>query len=819
MRPGSEDRALSLHLPRPARAARGARVRRARPRPRPLTRAAGLGLSCLLALLPVVLAAPHAYAAPHHNAARIAIDRFTPKAAGPKSVVRVSGRIVNTSGKALPSATIRLRYSTSTLPSRSQLKLYANGSAGSVNPQSVAVRHTLPHGIGAKASVRWSLKIPVSRLGLSGPIGVYPVAVDAVDSLGRTLAEQRTFLTYGTKSPAYKPTKVAWLWPIIDRPRRADDKTFMDDSLGRSLADGGRLSRLVAAGERNDQRVPLTWMVDPALLDDADHLSREHQVINGSNHTKTKPADTDATAWLGRLRSAIGTSPLAVTPYGDIDTAAVTRAGLDDDVKPAVHEGARITQRLLKRSVSTDIAWPSQGLADADSMDVMAFAGTRTVVLSQRALPASSQVSYTPDGVTQLPTSDGTVKALLADPTLSDVLGGTQRRSSLVVTEQRFLAETALITAELPNSPRTVVVAPPRRWDPTPGLARALLRDTRSVPWIKPVSATSAKSSSDLDRKLEYTNAEQQNELGHRYLDKVAEIRGRARRFGSIFPDGTSPDQLATFRMESSAWRGSPTRARRLRERVRWAVDRTSRKVDFVNRASVTMGGSEAKIPVTIANDLGYGDGSPQSREANTAKVRVRVTAPDSNGISIGSYDQVRRVGPNSKATLYVPVTARAVTVTNLRLELLAPDGQPINPPVAMKVRVTNIGETASWVTGAALAVLVIAAAVRFLRRRSRADGEPGDDSGTDSGTSAPADGPAATGTDDTAATGTDDTTGTHDAKGPVPGAVKVASGSDVHASAPSTHDDADATDDRSESTPEGTGMSSGNVREQHRHP
>ena len=779
---------------------------RARSRPRPLARAASLGLSCLMVLLPAAAMSPGAaaYAAPHHNPARIAIDRFTPKAAGPKSVIRVSGRIVNTSGQALPSATIRLRYSARTVPSRSQLKLYAGGSPAAVSPQSVAVRQTLPHGIGAKASVRWSLKVPVSRLGLSGTLGVYPIAVDAIDAAGRTLAEQRTFLTYGTKSPTYKPTKVAWLWPIIDRPRRADDDTFMDNSLGRSLTGDGRLSRLVQAGERDHGRVPLTWMVDPALLDDADKLSRAHQVISGSNHTKTKPADADATAWLGRLKSAIGASPLAVTPYGDIDTTAVTRAGLDDDVKPALREGARITQRLLKRSASTGLAWPSQGLADADSMDVMAFAGAHTVVLSQRALPTSTQLSYTPDGVARLPTSNGTVKALLADPTLSDILGGTQRQSSPVVTEQRFLAETALITAELPNSQRTVVVLPPRRWDPAPGLAQALLRDTRSVPWIKPVSATSVKPGPGLDRRLEYTNAEQQNELGRRYLHNVAEIRGRARRFGSIFPDGTSPDQLATFRMESSAWRTSPTRAKRLRGRVRWAVDRTSGKVNFVNRASVTLGGSEAKIPVTIANNLGAGDGSPEDREANTAKVRVRVTAPDSNSISIGSYDPVKRVGPNSKATLYVPVKARAVTVTNLRLELLAPDGKPINPPVAMKVRVTNIGETASWVTGAALGVLVIAAAVRFLRRRSRAGGSDGD-----SGPPAPPDGPTTSGTGDTKSE-----------KGSVPNAVKVASGSDVHASAPATRgDDADHPDDRSPPTPGSTGMSSGNVREQHHHP
>lgn len=759
----------------------------------PITRVLSLGLCGLVVALPAIAVAPRDAVAAA-SATRLSIDAFSPKAAGPKSVIHVTGHLLNSSGAVLSHATVRLRYSPRPLPSRSQLKLYAAKAAGSADPQSIAAQRTLPHGVSAKSSAAWSLKVPVARLGVPNTLGVYPIAVDAVDGTGRTIAEQRTFLTYGTKSAAYKPTRVAWLWPIIDHPRRADDGTFMENKLGRSLASGGRLARLVEAGVRNKQKVPITWMVDPALLDDADHLSRAHQTLGSGDKTKGEPGDPNAAAWLGRLRSAVGSSPLVSLPYGDVDATAITRAGLDDDVKPAVQTGARITQRLLKRMPSTNIAWPAQGLADADTMDVLAFSGAGSVVLSQRALSASSQLSYTPDGATKLPTSNGDVKVMLTDPTLGDVLAGSSYHSSAAVTEQRFLAETALITGELPNSPRTVVVAPPRRWDPPAGLPEALLNDTRGVPWMKPVSATAVTPTGGLDRRLQYGASAKQDELGRRYLHRVAEIRAQARRFGSLFPSGSDPYELATFRMESAAWRDSPTRARRLREQVRWSVDQSSRKINFVNRASVTMGGSEAKIPVTIANELDAG-ATPESRAAHTATVRVRVTAPDSNSISVGKYAQVKQIGPGSKVTVYVPVTARAVAVTRLRLELQAADGKPINPPLSMKVQVTNIGETASWVTGAALGVLVIAAAVRFLRRRSRGDNTPPD--GADASTTRADPGPGS---------GDDD-------RG-VPDAVKVASSADVF---PARRDDA-TPDDPGPSAPGEPGMTSGSVRE-HRHP
>lgn len=759
----------------------------------PITRALSLGLCGLVVALPAIAVAPRDAVAAA-SSTRLSIDEFSPKAAGPKSVIHVSGHLLNSSGTVLSHATVRLRYSPRPLPSRSQLKLYAAKATGSADPRSIATQRTLPHGVNAKSSAAWSLKVPVARLGVPNTLGVYPIAVDAVDGTGRTIAEQRTFLTYGTKSAAYKPTRIAWLWPIIDRPRRADDGTFMENTLGRSLASGGRLARLVEAGVRNRQRVPLTWMVDPALLDDADYLSRAHQTLSIGTKTKAEPGDPNAAAWLGRLRTAVGSSPLVSLPYGDVDATAITRAGLDDDVKPAVQSGARITQRLLKRTPSTNVAWPTQGLADADTMDVLAFSGADSVVLSQRALSASSQLSYTPDGAAKLPTSNGDVKVMLTDPTLGDVLAGPSDHTSAAVTEQRFLAETALITAELPNSPRTVVVAPPRRWDPAAGLPEALLNDTRGVPWMKPVSATSVTPTGGLDRRLQYGASAKQDELGRRYLHRVAEIRSQAKRFGGLFPGGSDPYELATFRMESAAWRDSPTRARRLRERVRWSVDQSSRKINFVNRASVTMGGSEAKIPVTIANELDAG-ATPESRAAHTATVRVRVTAPDSNSISVGKYAQVKQIDPGSKVTVYVPVTARAVAVTRLRLELQAADGKPINPPVSMKVQVTNIGETASWVTGAALGVLVIAAAVRFLRRRSRGDDTPPD--GADASTTRADPGPGS---------GDDD-------RG-VPDAVKVASSADVF---PADRDDA-TPDDPGPSAPGEPGMSSGSVRE-HRHP
>ena len=81
---------------------------------------------------------------------------------------------------------------------------------------------------------------------------------------------------------------------------------------------------------------------------------------------------------------------------------------------------------------------------------------------------------------------------LLSDDTITQIIGTANAPSDSKATafavEQRYLAETAMIAAEQPSIGRSVVVAPPRRWDPPAGLANELLSETVTAPWLHSVS-------------------------------------------------------------------------------------------------------------------------------------------------------------------------------------------------------------------------------------------------------------------------------------------------------------------------------------------
>ena len=66
-----------------------------------------------------------------------------------------------------------------------------------------------------------------------------------------------------------KPLTIGWVWPLIDTPQRGACPALLSNELAASVAPGGRLNSLLAAGASAAGRsAMLTWAIDPALLSD-----------------------------------------------------------------------------------------------------------------------------------------------------------------------------------------------------------------------------------------------------------------------------------------------------------------------------------------------------------------------------------------------------------------------------------------------------------------------------------------------------------------------------------------------------------------------
>jgi hypothetical protein len=292
--------------------------------------------------------------------------------------------------------------------------------------------------------------------------------------------------------------------------------------------------------------------------------------------------------------------------------------------------------------------------------------------------------------------------------------------------EQRFLAETALITAEQPGNSRDIVIAPPRHWDPDPALAADLLADTGRVPWLEPITLSQTRVDDRPRTGLSYPDDAAAAELPASYLtgsNGVAALRRSLALFRSILQPPVGPTAIgldyATLRTESAAWRGDLAAGMALRDTV--AVD-LARKRSAVNISSgrrlITLASRRGTIPITVSNDLDQ-----------SVVVALKLTAPNKARLSAADTAP-QTVAAGHKVTLEVTAVVNQAGLFPVTVQLVTADKKPYGPEVTYRLRSTAYGQLAVGITAGALGVLFLAVVVRLFRRarhaRRDAAGETG---------------------------------------------------------------------------------------------
>ncbi|MDQ1694959.1 MAG: hypothetical protein QOJ03_312 [Frankiaceae bacterium] len=686
----------------------------------------------------------------------ITLDALRPVAPQPGDTLVVAATLRNVSTAPVTNLAVQLLLSRTKVLSRGQFDDYADTADGS--PPTDAV--TLPTSTVSLPSPeltvadteRVTVSVPVDDLQLPENWQVYELAlsVTGLTETGEsTVGQLRTFLPWATvDAPGVGvPTRLAWVWPLVDRPHRIGDSTWTDDDLATELAPQGRLNALVAAGaaaeaqqpppppptprhrkhRHNQPRkpspppqptvtpVPITWAIDPLLVDDATRMSAGYKVGTGADRHAGSGRQV-ASAWLDQLSSATARGEVIGLPYADPDIVAAARWGLDNAVQNATTAG----QTLLGQALGTTplgYSWPPDGLADQRTLDTLFAGGVTTVVLDSDALPPSGGApSETPSAHATVPSRDAPVPltALLSDHTLTSVVEGGAAPGQGPLAIQRMLSELLMVQAERPADQRSLVVAPDRRWAPDAAYVDQLLADTGRVPWIEPITLSQVADSPvyDLPRgPLTYPAAERNQQLHHGYLDSVKALQSEIDAFAAILPPA-DPQARAfdsgVMRLLSSAWRSDPGGARDRRKALTQVVDSTMGRVHIASRPGslVTLTSHSGTVPVTVTNDL-------------DTPVNVVVGIEDTPRLDVKSGRVARTIGPHRQKTVDVRATAKTSGVFPLTVTLYtpAPSNVRYGHSVLLLVRSTAYGSTAILITGGATAVLLLTVAVRIARR------------------------------------------------------------------------------------------------------
>jgi hypothetical protein len=321
--------------------------------------------------------------------------------------------------------------------------------------------------------------------------------------------------------------------------------------------------------------------------------------------------------------------------------------------------------------------------------------------------PTAAQASRSPAG-----RSRGTGSRAASGRSASTVQAAAAAGS--FATEQRFLAETAMIVAEPPATPRSVVIAPPRQWNPTVSLATALLTETDDASWLRASvsSLISANSpAGQVPRARPPATKFGRGELHRSLLRKVKgledDIRLQASMFGVKRPSAYLAGAVAA--VESSAWRGHPRQAKALLASVSAYLGAQERQVRIIDTGQDTLTGKSGSVPVSIGNRLGRSVTVLLRVRAPCGRMTVHPLVTITIGTSGGPWWS--RCAPRGGSTV-------------LRLSLAAPNGAPLPGTQAkLTVDATHFGTTALVIVAIALAVFVVTAIARAIRRGGGARG------------------------------------------------------------------------------------------------
>ena len=662
--------------------------------------------------------------------ALVALTGLSPLDVAAGEIVTFEGVVTNRSDQSLAVLNAYLRLSRVPLTGRADLAQLADPGFRPGARQASFVLATDLLAPGASAS--FSLDVLVADLRLVVP-GVYAAGIEVlatnVDGSRGVVGRAMTALPWMPADAVTETVGVAVAWPVVAPVDRAADGTYLSDELGEALTPGGRLAAVLETAPD----APVTWLVDPAVVEAAVDLADGYDVRTDPLDPSTAQPGTRAgraAEWLEQVRRLADGGRVTLMPYADVDAVALGRAGLGEDVLTALDSADTAAEALgLDRADNPrSVLRPPGGLVDLSTAERLAAAGVTTLLLD-----ASNVATDGPATTVRLEVGAASLTAVLADGALQDLfsadpaVGGAGGSAGELAARQLLLAHTALAALAAPtggSGGRTVLVV---SGDEASTISPAAVIDAldQDVPWMDQVTLDAVSVGPIVNGQLAYPDEARAAELSGAYVSGVAALAQKAALRAALVSPAAAPaapndleptglDQVTAgrLRLTSAAWRSEPVRAATTLADAIAAVDAELGQVRILDGGSVTLSSRTGRFPLTIVNDLAV-PVTVQLTLASRTPARLRV--PSVTGIE---------VAPGARTTVDVSAEANANGEYVVDAQLATTAGARFGPPSTLTIRATDY-DTVAWIVMGAAGGLLLIGSVRRISRRVRASRRP----------------------------------------------------------------------------------------------
>lgn len=625
----------------------------------------------------------------------LTLTAITPSVATPGIPVTVTGTVRAAPGQSLTDPVVRVTRSSRAMTARSDVTTWAQAPAST--PSGVEVgRVALTGTLRGDQELPFRIELPATALVQTRSVGTIPITVELIAGAS-TQARLRTFIGWH-RLRDYEPLGVAIVLPLTlspDPTLTSDDPAVRAAAWSGALGTGGRLSRLLSAGEGTT----ISYAVDPAILGPP-----------GGAGGPAVGSEAERLAFIARLRAAGTTDELLALPYGDPDLAVLIDLPNGSALLRDLHSATPSLSQQLGPGVSVgaQLSWPADGALPAGREAALRAAyGEPGLLLNASAVGEATDPTPNAAATTALGSP-----AVRFDPQLSALLDQASRPDAAIMAAQEFLALSAAVLAERPSVARTIVAVAPRGLDPVGSGLSALLQTVGSGPWLRPTGLGPLLTATDLTaRPIEPAPAPDTASASPITADAVrtlARVEDTLAGWTTALPARSSTvGQLREVGMSliSTRWRAHPEpyavvagQLDQVTERLNSAVSVSPQTTNFL--------ADEGLLQVTVVNDL----------DEPVTGLQLLLT-PGNARMHVVEPPEPVSIGPRSRATVRVRMAAVTQGVVPITARLQAGDGTRLGRATTLQVRAAPPGAWLYVIGGAGLGLILLVGTIRSLRK------------------------------------------------------------------------------------------------------
>jgi len=658
----------------------------------------------------------------------VTIDSLTPSALPTKGPVRVTGEVTNRSDETWSDINLYAFASDTPMTTAAELEEATRTPADAYVGDRILTEGTYDtvDELAPGETVEYSFAVPRTEIHVTEP-GVYWFGVHALgftEDGGDDFADGRARTFLPLVPPTSRTVDTALVVPVRRLVTHAPDGSLDDvDRWTDTLTQGGSLHALAELGAAAGSR-PVTWLVDPSVIDGASRLAAGNPGRSlgpttdqggegdgeGGDDASPSPSpspspDTGddaepspeqaraaeaATTWLDRLHVGLEGHEILTLPYGDLDVAGAA------EHDPAAYRAAR------KRSSGPLEPWqlPTRPAVSSPS-GYLDAAGIRltepdaTVLVTDRMFGARPPAVAHTAGRTLGVTSSGAVA------------GGPEpgyQQSPLAV-RQRIVSEAALRLLTPGRKP--LIAAFPSTWVPgsTTGFWSGL-----DLPWLHLTTVTDAMDRTGVDvavERLDYPDTQHTLEVDASTF-AAADALAQA---GETLQNLLTQNDTVAAEVRDESWtdlsyssRLRPEGARVSADGSRAWIESRLRSVRVDGPPAVILASGSGRFAATVTNGLDQ-------------PVSVRVRAQSDPPLRVSVPEETIHLSPDSKRTVLLNASSSGVGIRNVTLLLTDTDDVPLGSSDDLPIRSNRVSNVIWLIVGTGVALLFGAIVVRLFRR------------------------------------------------------------------------------------------------------